>query len=76
MTSQEFVIWFKGFVAGSNSYNLTPKGWDEVRQKLDSVNDTRQTSFSINSTSTSTATTLPAEATINYTTSNKNLLHD
>ena len=37
MTSNEFVIWLKGFVAGSNNYALTPKGWDEVKEQLEKV---------------------------------------
>jgi hypothetical protein len=76
MTSKEFVIWLKGFVAGSNNYNLTPKGWDEVKEKLDSVVDANPITFSFGSTSTSTATTLPSEASVNYTTDAKTLLHD
>lgn len=76
MTSKEFVIWFKGFVAGSNNFNLTPRGWDEVREKLDSVTDTNQISLHFGLTSTSTATTLPSEASVNYTTDAKTLLHD
>lgn len=77
MTSQEFVIWMKGFVAGSSNYNLTPKGWEEVKEKLDSVTDTNQVSLHFGPTGTSTATTLPAEATVNFTTtSNKTLLND
>ena len=40
MTSKEFVIWLKGFVAGSNSFNLTPKGWDILIEQLDKVDDT------------------------------------
>lgn len=76
MTSKEFVIWLKGFVAGSNNYNLTPKGWDEVKQQLSEVTDASQISFNFGSTSTSTATTLPPDATINYTTDGKTLLHD
>ena len=39
MTSKEFVIWLKGFVAGSNNFNLTPAGWDEVKEQLDKIND-------------------------------------
>lgn len=76
MTSKDFVIWLKGFVAGSNNYNLTPKGWDEVREKLNSVTDTNQVSLTFGATSTSTATTLPSEASVNYTTNSKTLLHD
>jgi len=76
MTSKEFVIWFKGFVAGSSNFNLTPAGWGEVKEKLNQVSDTDPITFSFGPTSTSTATTLPAEATVNFTTSNKSLLHD
>jgi hypothetical protein len=39
MTSKEFTIWLKGFVAGSNNYNLTPAAWDQLKKKLESVND-------------------------------------
>ena len=39
MTSKEFVIWLKGFLAGSNNFNLTPAGWDEVKEQLDKIND-------------------------------------
>ena len=39
MTSKEFVIWLKGFVAGSNNFNLTPAGWDKVKEQLDKIND-------------------------------------
>lgn len=76
MTSQEFVMWFKGFVAGSSNFNLTPAGWSEVKEKLNQVSDANPISFNFGPTSTSTATTLPAEATVNFTTSNKSLLHD
>jgi len=42
MTSREFVIWLKGFATAANSYNITPKQWDEVKDKLDEVEDTPQ----------------------------------
>lgn len=76
MSAQEFVIWLKGFVAGSNNYNLTPQGWDAVKEKLESVREAEPVSFSFGPTSTSTATTLPSDAVINYTTDSKTLLHD
>ena len=41
MTSSEFVIWLKGFVAGSNNYNLTPQGWDALKSNLEKVNDNK-----------------------------------
>jgi len=37
MTSREFVIWLKGFIAGSNNFNLTPAGWDELKETLKKV---------------------------------------
>lgn len=39
MTSKEFVIWLKGFIAGSNNYNLTPQGWATLQEELDKVQD-------------------------------------
>lgn len=39
MTSRDFVIWLKGFVAASHNYNITPKQWDELREQLNTVND-------------------------------------
>lgn len=37
MTEHEFIIWLKGFIAGSNNFNLTPAGWDELKDKLNKV---------------------------------------
>jgi hypothetical protein len=37
MTPQEFVIWLRGFVEGSNNYNLTPKAWDKLKEVLEQV---------------------------------------
>ena len=39
MKSKEFVIWLKGFVAGSNNFNLTPAGWDTLKDELEKVDD-------------------------------------
>lgn len=39
MTSKEFIIWLKGFIAGSNNYNLTPQGWTTLQEELSKVND-------------------------------------
>lgn len=43
MTSKEFVIWLQGFVEGSNNFNLTPSGWDALKEKLKEVNDEPET---------------------------------
>jgi hypothetical protein len=39
MTSKEFIIWLRGFVAGSNNFNLTPQGWDTLKEELEKVSD-------------------------------------
>ena len=39
MTSKEFIIWLKGFITGSNNYNLTPSGWEALKSNLEKVND-------------------------------------
>jgi len=39
MTSKEFVIWLKGFVAAASEYNITPKQYDAIVDKLKEVND-------------------------------------
>lgn len=45
MTSQEFVIWLKGFAAAANEYNVTPKQWQDVKDKLDEVEDIEEYDF-------------------------------
>jgi hypothetical protein len=39
MTSKEFVLWLKGFTEGVHEYNITPKQWDYLKEKLEEVND-------------------------------------
>jgi hypothetical protein len=39
MTSKEFILWLKGFSEGVNEYNITPKQWDIVKDKLAEVKD-------------------------------------
>lgn len=41
MTSKEFILWLKGFIAGSNNYNLTPQGWETLKANLETVNDVK-----------------------------------
>ena len=38
MTANNFVTWFKGFVAAANTYNITPKQWDMICEELEKVN--------------------------------------
>ena len=39
MTSKEFVIWLKGFTEGVHEFNVTPKQWDLLKEKLEQVTD-------------------------------------
>jgi hypothetical protein len=42
MTSKEFVIWLKGFTEGVHDFNITPKQWDLMKEKLEQVQDEPQ----------------------------------
>jgi len=37
MSDKEFVQWLRGFAQGVHHYNITPKQWDELKEKLESV---------------------------------------
>ena len=39
MTSNEFVIWLRGFTTACNDYSPTPKQWDIIKETLDKVED-------------------------------------
>ena len=39
MTSKEFIIWLKGFTEGVHDFNITPKQWDLLKEKLAKVDD-------------------------------------
>lgn len=39
MTSKEFVLWLKGFTDGVHEFNITPKQWDTLKEKLAEVKD-------------------------------------
>ncbi len=39
MTSKEFVIWLKGFTEGVHEFNISPKQWDYLKEKLAEVSD-------------------------------------
>lgn len=45
MTSQEFVIWLKGFTEGVHEFNVTPKQWDLLKDKLAEVSDEPKVQF-------------------------------
>jgi len=37
MKVKNFIEWLKGFTQGVHHYNITPKQWDELKEKLDTV---------------------------------------
>ena len=39
MTSKEFILWLKGFTDGVHEYNITPKQWDLLKERLAEVSD-------------------------------------
>jgi hypothetical protein len=41
MNSKEFVIWLKGFTEGVHEFNITPKQWDLMKEKLAEVEDSK-----------------------------------
>lgn len=49
MTSKEFVIWLKGFTEGVHEFNVTPKQWEYLKDKLGEV-DTISTSSNTSGT--------------------------
>jgi hypothetical protein len=59
MTPEQFVIWLKGFAEAANSYNITPKQWEELCEELSKVEVTplKATRYSLDNTNWNTSTT-------------------
>jgi hypothetical protein len=45
MNSKEFVLWLKGFTEGVHEFNITPKQWDLLKDKLAEVKDVEPIGF-------------------------------
>ena len=56
MTSQEFVIWLKGFTEGVHDFNITPKQWDLLKERLEEVSDETQIGFPFGTPNTAPST--------------------
>ena len=58
MKSKEFILWLKGFTEGVHDFNITPKQWDLLKEKLANVSDEPNTykieieTLGLNSTTT------------------------
>tara|TARA_R110000796_G_scaffold250449_1_gene379416 strand:- start:468 stop:635 length:168 start_codon:yes stop_codon:yes gene_type:complete len=37
MSEKDFIQWLKGFAEGVHHYNVSPKQWDYLKQKLEQV---------------------------------------
>jgi hypothetical protein len=74
MTSEQFIIWFQGFVEACNDFAPTPKQWDKIKEELEKVNDKQAVSIGVGATgflnikSGTDATSLPPGTSITYTT--------
>ena len=45
MTEKEFIDWLRGFTQGVHHYNLTPKQWDYLKEKLSEVGKQNSNSY-------------------------------
>jgi hypothetical protein len=59
MTSKEFILWLKGFSEGVHEYNITPKQWDILKDKLAEVKDETPIGFPFGVPNTAPIQTLP-----------------
>ena len=59
MTSKEFVLWLKGFTDGVHEFNITPKQWDILKDKLAEVKDEPTYSIPFGVPNTAPIQTLP-----------------
>jgi len=48
MSDKEFVDWLRGFTEGVHHYNLTPKQWDYLKEKLSEVGKQNSNSYIVN----------------------------
>jgi hypothetical protein len=59
MTSKEFILWLKGFTEGVHEFNITPKQWDLLKDKLAEVRDEPTHSIPFGVPNTAPIQTLP-----------------
>ncbi len=59
MTSKEFILWLKGFTEGVHEFNITPKQWDALKDKLAEVKDETPIGFPYIVPNTAPIQTLP-----------------
>ena len=47
MSETEFITWLRGFTEGVHHYNISPKQWDHLKEKLKSVTNNPSTPYLI-----------------------------
>ena len=64
MTPNEFITWLKGFAQAANTFTLTPKQWDDVKEQLSKVQVNERLSrytLDISDSNAWTSTTITAD---------------
>lgn len=64
MTPQEFVIWMKGVTETANPYNITPKQWEIIKERLQEVQYPKSVPVGVGGWGT---TTTAGDYEVNYT---------
>ena len=64
MTSNEFILWLKGFTEGVHEFNITSKQWDVLKDKLATVKD--EPTLTVSSGSSGTIIATPGYGSITY----------
>lgn len=70
MSPNEFVIWLKGFTQAANTYSITPKQWEDVKEMLDRVDTKKEnikgTKYLLDSTNWATTSTTNGRNDVTY----------
>lgn len=48
MSETEFIDWLRGFTEGVHHYNVTPKQWDTLKEKLATVEKSSSLNYKTN----------------------------
>ena len=62
MTSQQFIMWLRGFTEGVHEFNITPKQWDLLKEELVKVSDEPHMATAVRGWGTPNGTYIPSTA--------------
>jgi len=58
MQPNDFIQWLRGFIEGVHDFNVTPKQWDDIKDKLNTVQHSEKgTRYTLDSSNWNTTTT-------------------